>query len=139
MSKVQKILVTLPGLCLFVLVGCSAFQDAIIPAYVEPVAAEYADADVPLFMPYTTLLDAKYVATKMDFVHSVGQLKYAYLKSNIDLNIAMSEEIKKMVFTPEGPIGLLLPTLLGGTLGAVLISKPGDKKKIVELEKNGKT
>lgn len=139
MSKVQKILITFSGLCLVVILGCAAVQDIIVPTYVEPAAIEYANADVPLLLPYTTLADAKYVNAKMDFIHSIGQLKYSYLKNNLTFNIAMSEQIKQAVFTPEGPVGLLLPTLLGGALGATLISKPGDKKKITELEKSNGT
>ena len=133
----EKLGIFFVGLGLFVLLGCSAFQDTIIPTYIDPAAIEYADANVPLLLPYTTLTDAKYVDAKLDYIHSLDNLEYAYLKDGLQMHIANAEEFKRVVFNPEGPIGLLLPTLFGGTLGALLIPRPKDKKEIENL-KNGK-
>ncbi len=88
-------------------------------------------------MPYTTLWDAKRVGMAIDYKITIARFKGGYYKSMTNLSILAGENIKSTVFSPEGPIGLLLPTLLGGTLGAMLIKRPGDKsKKEVELEKS---
>ena len=53
-----------------------------------------------------------------------------HLKSIQNENMALALQVKETVFTPTGPIGLALTTLFGGTMGALLIPRPGDKKKI---------
>jgi len=88
-------------------------------------------------MPYTTLFDAKRVGQAIDFKLTIEKIKGGYYKNVTNLSIIAGEEIKSTLFSPEGPVGLLLPTLFGGTLGAMLIKRPGDKsKKEVELEKS---
>ena len=77
---------------------------------------------------------------KIDFEHSLKQvsdkLKYDYLKGGMRFYIGAGEETKAALFSPTGPIGMLLPTSLAGTAAALLVSKPSDKKKIKELEGN---
>ncbi len=137
MNKKQKILMGLMVMGLAVMFGCSAFQDVITPTYVNEEAAEWADTTAKLFMPYTTLWDAKRVGMAIDYKITIERFKGGYYKSMTNLSILAGENIKATVFSPDGPIGLLLPTLLGGTLGAMLIKRPGDKsKKEVELEKS---
>jgi hypothetical protein len=138
MNKKQKLLTVLMAMGLAIMFGCSAIQDIITPTYVSPDAATWADTTPKLFMPYTTLFDAKRVGMAIDYKIIVEKFKGGYYKGMTNLSILAGEEIKATVFSPDGPIGLLLPTLFGGTLGAMLISKPDDKKKIRELEvKNG--
>ena len=137
MNKKQKTLTVLMVMGLAVMFGCSAFQDVITPTYVSEEAAKWADTTPKLFMPYTTLWDAKRVGMAIDYKIMIERFKGGYYKSMTNLSILAGENIKSTVFSPEGPIGLLLPTLLGGTLGAMLIKRPGDKsKKEVELEKS---
>ncbi len=137
MSKLQKTLMGVCILCLVLFIGCGAFQDAITPAFIDPAAIDFADADVPLLMPYTTIIDSKYVDKKMDLVHGIGQLEYSYLKHNLAFHLAVAEQLKQTVFSPQGGLGLLIPALGGLGIGTFGLSKPKDKKIIEEL-KNGK-
>ncbi len=137
MNKKQKTLTVLMVMGLAVMFGCSAIQDVLTPTYVNEEAAAWADVPTKLLMPYTTLFDAKRVGVAIDFKLTMMRFTGGYYKSITNLSILAGEEIKATVFSPEGPIGLLLPTLLGGTLGAMLIKRPGDKsKKEVELEQS---
>lgn len=137
MNKKQKTLTVLMGMCLAVMFCCSACQDLITPTYVSIEAAEWANVPTKLIMPYTTLWDAKRVGQAIDFKLTIERIRGGYYKNITNLSILAGEEIKATVFSPDGPVGLLMPMLLGGGLGAMLIKRPGDKsKKEVELEKS---
>ncbi len=137
MNKKQKTLTVLMVMGLAVMFGCSAVQDVITPTYVDEEAADWADTTPKLFMPYTTLWDAKRVGRAIDYKLTITKIKGGYYKGITNLSILAGEEIKTTLFSPQGPVGLLLPTLFGGTLGAMLIKRPGDKsKKEVDLEKS---
>lgn len=129
MNKKQKLLTILAAIGLIIFTSCSAVQDIIVPAYVDKDAAEWVDTTPKLFMPYTTLWDAKRIGTLLDYKFAQEKIKYGYYSSITNLSILAGEEIKATVFSPEGPVALLLPTLFGGTLGALLIKRPGDKSK----------
>jgi len=137
--KFQKLIIWLSVLGLTLMLGCSSFQDALTPCYIPPASLDYADAEPTTILPFTTLFDARRVSFKMDFVHlkkqTLDNLHYNFLRGMNTFHIAAAEELQAKLFSPEGPIGLLFPTLMAGTLGALLISKPTDKKKIIELEK----
>ena len=83
---------------LTVMLGCASFQDALTPCYIPPASLEYADANATTFFPFTTLFDARRVDAKVDYVYAIGKLEYEFL----------------------------LPTIFGGTLGALLIKRPQD-------------
>jgi len=137
MNKKQKTLTVLMVMGLAVMFGCSAIQDVLTPTFVDENAAAWANTTTRLLMPYTTLFDAKRVGRAIDYKLTIEKIKGGYYKGITNIAILAGEEIKATVFSPEGPIGLLLPTLFGGTLGAMLIKRPGDKsKKEVELEKS---
>lgn len=143
MNKKQKILTAFMVIALALFFGCSAVQDVLTPTYVNEEAAEWADTPTKLLMPYTTLFDAKRVGRAIDFKLTIQKIEGGYYKGITDLGILGGEEIKATVFSPEGPVGLVLPTLFGGTIGTMLGSayrqRPKDKKRIEELEaKNGK-
>ncbi len=136
----KKLTITIATMIILVMFGCSAMMDAVTPCYIEPEAAEYADANSTGFLPFTTLFDAYRIDNKMDYIHERKQLdyarlaeddtlKYGHLKNTHTVNIQGGLDFQQTAFTPEGPIGLLLPTLAGGTLGALLIKRPGDTKK----------
>ena len=147
MRKLLKsILMTLPVLFLLLLLGCSMFQDAITPAYIEPDAIKYTGEKATSFLPYTSLLDAYRIDNRMNYVHELTQIEYerlaaddtmeyGFLKDSAITNIAAAAEFKQMVFDPAGPLGLLLPAGFGTLIGATMISKPDDRRKIIELEK----
>jgi hypothetical protein len=137
---------------LVVMFGCSGFQDVIVPCHIDEEAANYADIPIISYMPWTTIWDARRVDSYMKFNHTVMQVTYQrmqeddtlqfdFLRNNLRVNLADATQLQEQLFDPAGPIGLLIPTLCAGTLCATLISKPGDKKKITELETklNGKT
>lgn len=133
MNKIQKTLVAAIGLFLVGLFGCSAFQDAITPCHIDPDCAAYADANVPMLLPWTTVTDAKYVNKKMEYVHSIGQLEYNYLKENMTSYLADAAQFQAAVFSPSGPVGLLLPALGGLGIGAIAIPRRQErelKKKV---------
>ncbi len=128
--KFQKIITGLCVIGLTVILGCSSFQDAVTPCYIPEEVIKSTGTNLPLIsgMPYTSLFDARHVKTK---------LYYQYLLHNnlMTTSIQASEMFQQKIFSPSGPLALLLPTGLGLTLGTLLLSKPEDKKKIVELEK----
>lgn len=147
----NRLIITLVGAFIIALIGCSSMQDVITPAYIEPEAISYADMnDVPSFMPWTSLWDLKRIEQRMNFNHTVKQivcdrmkeddtLGYNFLKGAVAQSIKDAEEFKSTIFSPEGPIGMLLPMVLGGTFGALVIKRPGDKtkKQVEEVLKTG--
>ena len=140
MNKKQKTLTVLMVMCLGVMFGCSALQDVITPTYVSEEAAEWVNTTPKLFMPYTTLFDAKRVEAAIDFKITTDKIKGGYYKNITNLGILGGEEIKTTLFSPQGPVGLALPMLFGGTIGTLLggayRQRPKDKKRIEELEKS---
>jgi len=139
-NKIKVILVAISATMLIAFFGCAAFQDALTPAYIEPEAAEYAKTEKMSFMPYTTLLDADRVGKRMAYVHKLTQLglardieddviRYGFLNDIHLAHIQNAQAFQSQVFSVDSPLGLLMPTLFGGTLGALLIRRPGDKKK----------
>ncbi len=137
-SKTQNLIATCSIFLLIVILGCASFQDVITPCYISPAVIKYADTNSTSILPWTTLFDAKRVAAKMDFVHAWNQasdrMNYAYLNGISQFHIAGAEELKASLFSPTGPLALIIPTGLAATAGALLFSKPSDKKKIKELE-----
>jgi hypothetical protein len=150
MSKLKtlfkSLLLALPVLGLLIILGCSFVQDSVTPCYINPEQIEYTGAEATSLVPYTTLADARRITAQMNYLHTETQIgftrlqeddirKVNYLQERATLYQAQAEEFKSIVFDPEGPIGLLLPAGLGTLMGATLISKGSDKKKIAELEK----
>lgn len=140
----RKLLIFLSALFLVIILGCSTIQDAITPCYINPILLADANDTGKTFMPFTTVFDAERIIKKFDFLYSIEkatlELRYGYLRGAQLASIAASRQLQQKVFSLEGPLGLMFPTLLGGTLGTLLLSKPKDKKKIAELEekiKNG--
>lgn len=136
--KIQNLIATVSVLLLIVLLGCASFQDALTPCYVSQAVLRYADSNSTSILPWSTLFDAKRITAKMDYVHSWNQIsdrmKYEYLSGIHRFHIAGAEELKTSLFDPTGPLALLIPTSLAATAGALLFSKPSDKKKIKDLE-----
>lgn len=128
------------GLLLIALIGCASMQDIATPCWIDEAAGVYADEPLTSLLPWTTVYDAERIARKIVFVHSFTQIEFDRLKAdevmNVDFilgnhnrHVADARELQTIVFDPTGPIGILLPTLLGGTLGALVIPRPGDEKK----------
>ena len=113
------------------LFGCATVQDVITPCYIPKASVKYANSEATSFLPFTTLFDSKRIQAKMDYVHAVNQvsdkMEYEFLKGLNTFHAEAAEQLQAAMFSPEGPIGLLLPTIFGGTLGALLIKRPGDK------------
>lgn len=140
MNKKQKLLTFIVAAILLLSIGSSCVQDVIIPAYIDKDAAAWAGVPTKLFLPYTTLWDVKRLGLAIDYKILMEKIKGGYYKNITNISILAGEEIKQVVFNPAGPMGLIVSGLGFGTLGAVLVKRPGDKsKKEVELEKaNGK-
>jgi len=142
----KNLLIIVASLGLAIIIGCSAMMDGVTPAVIEPEAADYAGRPIKKFMPYTSLLDAQRIDAWVDYVHLKRQASFAreaeddlawvsFLKDRAAFHKANAMQFQQMVFSPEGPIGLLFPSLFAGTLGALLIKRPGDKsKKEIETE-----
>lgn len=137
-SVIHKLIASFSLFALIVILGCSAFQDVLTPAWIPQSALVYADANGPSVLPWTTLFDARRVRAKMAFVHSWNRIKddirYEYESGISQFHITGAEQLQAAIFSPTGPIGMLIPASLAGTAGALLFSKPADKKKIKELE-----
>jgi len=141
-KKLKKLLQTtvmvLAGIMALVFVGAGCVQDAVTPAYVSEEAAEWANVSTKLFMPYTTLWDAKRLANAIDYKLTIERIKGGYYKNTTNLSILSGEELKNTIFKPDGLLSLLM---IGGptfAAGSYLISKPKDKKEIEELKNGGK-
>lgn len=123
---IQTTVITLAVLILTIVMGCSLVMDAITPCYVPAELGTFVGEDMTSFVPYTTVFDAERMLRKM-----------YYLAEGVNMGITGAREFQAKVFNPAGPLGLLM---VGGpalALGALGISKPKDKKKLVELEKKG--
>lgn len=137
-AKTQNLIATLTIFLLIVILGCASFQAALTPCYVSPAAAAWAQTKTTSIFPWTTLFDAQRVEMKLDYVYTMKQivdtLDYEYHKGMTRFHKAAGEELRSTLFDPTGPLALLIPTSLAATAGALLFSKPTDKKKIKELE-----
>lgn len=133
----NTVIIVLVGAISVIFIGAGCVQDAVTPAYVSESAAEWAGVPAKLFLPYTTLWDAKRVGMAIDYKLTIERIKGGYYKNVTNLSILAGEELRNTVFAPDGLLSLLL---IGGptfAMGSFLISKPKDKKEIEEL-KNGK-
>ena len=152
MKYAKTILVTLSAVILAVMFGCAAMMDLATPSHIEPDSITYSLEEARSWLPWTTLWDSYRIDKRMDYVHQLKQTSYArlaeddnmeygFLKQANIVDIQGAKEFQRAVFTPEGPIGLLFPTLFGGTLGALLIPRLSEKEKDKELIaiKNGTT
>ena len=150
MKLYQKILTVVSAVVLVTVLGCSAWMDGLTPAYIDPVAIDYAET-TPTVLPipgYTSLWDAKRIQGELDFQHFVKQVdiartleddaaRYKHLQRAMQINIASAEELRDTLFSSTGPVSILAAGL-GLGLGAYLIPRPSDRRRIAELE-NGKT
>jgi len=149
MPKLQKIMVGFTIIFLVAFLSCAGFQDAVTPCHIDAEVAEYSEGDMATYLPFTTLRDAKELKRRMDFMHLSNQeeinrlseddfMIYHFLDDSLSVGMSDAEQLRDNLFDPAGPGGLLITTLLGGTLGATLIKRPGDKSK-KELEQTVKT
>lgn len=132
----ETTVIVLAGIIVILFVGAGCIQDVITPCYVDQDAAEWAGVPTKLFLPYSTLWDAKRLACAIDYKLTIERIKGGYYKSITNLSVLAGEELKNTVFAPDGLLSLLM---IGGpslALGAYGISKPKDRKQIEEL-KNG--
>lgn len=139
-KKLKSLIITICVLGLVVLYGCAAVSNVATPCFISEDVIEYSGEKPTSILPWTTLYDAERIDKAMDFMHLIKQRdleramdddydEYTYIKSIQNEHTASARQIKETVFTPTGPVGLALTTLFGGTMGALLIPRPGDKKK----------
>lgn len=134
----QTTIIVLAGLLSLVFIGAGCVQDVVTPCYISEEAAEWAGVPTKIFLPYTSLWDAKRVTNAIDYKITLEKIKGGYYKNISNISILAAEDFKDTIFSPDGFLSLLLiggPTL---ALGAYGISKPKDKREIEEL-KNGKS
>jgi hypothetical protein len=151
MNWFQKLLTLLSAVILVTVLGCAAWMEGLTPAYVDPAAIEYADTE-PTVLPipgYVSLWDARRIKRELDFAHLTeqiriardledDQMRYKHLQDAMQINIASAEELRNTLFSSTGPLSILFAAVPALGLGAYLIQRPSDRKKITELE-NGKT
>ena len=148
MNKKQKILVGVLVLFLVAVFGCAAVQNAVTPQYINPEVGEYTGESMTSWMPWTTIWDGDRLAAKMTFLHEANLIEltraaeddtkyYGFLNDALILDRQDAVALKAAVFSPTGPLGMMLSGLPLLGIGAMCISKPGDKKLIAELQ-NGK-
>lgn len=135
MSVGQKLLMSIVAMLLILFIGSSCVQDLIIPAYVNEEAAEWAGVPTKIINPfYPTLWDAKRVALWIAFKKQQYMIEAGFYENITAISVAGAEEIKDVVFSPNG-LGMILPASLAGVLGAIgggrYIKRPEEK----ELEK----
>lgn len=146
MKKLKTIIVGVCVLALAMMLACSSMQDILTPAYIDPAAIAYADANVPGMLPYTSLFDARKVSHLLDYRHLIKTMledaEYTYLKNITTMHIQASEEFQERMFSPTGPFGLLLTMVPAGVLGTMAggryIKRKGDlTKEEHEIAMNG--
>jgi len=141
-KKTQKIIITVSIFLLAAFVGCSMFQNAVIPCQIEPDAIDYTGESPTTWVPYTTLSDAKRIQKKAELKHLITLLEldrkkedenllFAPITDGLVVNIAASTELKQTVFDPEKGIGLLIAAGLGIGVGGFGIKRSQER----ELEK----
>ena len=136
MKWIKKLPMVLAGVLLMALLGCSAMLDAITPCYIPPMTVEYAKAEPTSFIPFTTLWDSQRIDRLVNWEFQKEQIKYGFIKELSQIHQFAAEELQAKVMMPAitGIVGS--GALAFGWLG---MSKPKDKKKIIEAEaKNGK-
>ena len=132
----KKILMGVVGLLLLTLLGCSAVLDAISPCYIPPMAIEYSKTDATSFLPYTTLWDSERVMLRMGWEWEKAKLKHGFIKKITLTSQDVARKFQVNVISPAITAVFGSSTLALGWLG---MSKPDDKKKLIENEaKNGK-
>jgi hypothetical protein len=128
--------------------GCISLQDIATPCVIEPAAAEYAKVKPTSFLPWTTLYDAKRVTLHMDYQHQLKQIELMRDLQDDDLHVTFirdahvahveaAKEFRDSAFSPESTGSLLASGLGFGTLGALLIKRPGDKSEKQIKAENG--
>lgn len=149
MRKLGKGLVTLVCIVgLVIMFGCATFQELGTLCHIDGVAIKYAGLEATSYLPWTTLWDAQRIRKGILYNHKLTQMIYqraqeddnievAYIIESLDTSIMSAEEFKNAVFDPAGPIGLALPMIFGGTLGALFI--PRKRERDLEKQLNGKT
>ena len=146
MSKKQKVVVVLLGALLTFMVGCSSFQNVLTPAYIYPNAIEYSEVDVPEFLPWTTLWDLDRVERGIEYKHYLKVVSLQreiedndflknWFKDSLSISRQNAIELRDNLFSPTGPMSLLLTACPALGIGWLALSKPSDKKHIIELEK----
>ncbi|KKL96379.1 hypothetical protein LCGC14_1845080 [marine sediment metagenome] len=144
MNKLKALIIVVCIMGLTAIFGCSLIMDVATPSYISPAALAYADANVPLipWMPFTSLFDARFVEKKMDFQHLLNNMteeaKYNFHKGSVVSSIIVGEKFQQAVFSPTGPIGLMLPASLAGILGTMAGGKYIKSPREKELEKEKK-
>lgn len=148
MNWIQKLLVLVSTIVLVTVLGCSAWMDGLTPVFIDPAAIVYSEASPKVFTPYTSLWDARRIQREMNYQHYTKKVaairniedvdtRHKYLNDAMDGYIASAEELRDTAFGPTGPLSILFAAVPALGLGAYLIPRPSDRKRITELE-NGK-
>lgn len=125
---------------LLAFLGCAGMINGIIPCFIDQEAADYAGEKINSILPWSTLRDAERIQLKMEFVHETNQIEFDRGKMDDSRYHLMlqdaqarymveSKELRDAFTDPSRPAGLMIATLLGGTIGALAIPRPGDEKK----------
>ena len=136
MKWIKKLPMVLVGLLLLALLGCTALLAVITPGHVPPMLIKYAKAEPTSYMPFTTLWDLQRITRLADWEFKKEQLKYGFIKELSQIHQFAAKELQTKFMMPAIS-GLMSMGALG--VGWFGMSKPSDKKKIIEIEaKNGK-
>ena len=127
-------------LILFValMVGC-AFQDYLVPCYIDERVGEYTDANMTSLLPITTIADAKRLIEELNFVAiekrevwlqriEKDHRTHTFLANSTAFNLINAQEFQETLFAPTGVFGALTG-LMGLGAGAMFIKRPGDLRK----------
>ena len=135
----QTTVIVLAGIMVILFVGAGCIQDVATPTYVDQDAAEWAGVPTHLFLPWSTLWDAKRLERAIDYKLTIERIKGGYYKSITNLSILAGEELKNTVFAPDGLLSLLM---IGGpclAAGGMFIPRGKDRKEIEALKNGNKS
>jgi hypothetical protein len=131
MKWIKKLPMVLAALLLVALLGCQALLNVVTPCHISQMTIDYAEAEPTSYMPWTTLFDSERIQGLARWKFQKEQLKYGFIKELLVINQFAAKELQTKVIQPAitGIVGS--GALAFGWLG---MSKPSDKKKIIEEE-----
>ena len=129
-KKLKTLIITTCIITLAGIFGACSVQEIITPCFIPQEIIDSVNVNVPIisWWPWTSLFDAYYVKTKLDF-------QYLLHSNLMETSIHTSEVFRQNLFSPTGLISAVIPASLAGILGIFgggrFVKSPREK----ELEK----
>lgn len=121
------------------LMGACAFQDHLVPNYIDERIGERTGAEMTSLVPWTTVADAKRLGRELNFVSvekreallqeiEKGDRYDSFLAESHRLYLIDGNALRETLFGPTGVVSALTG-LIGLSAGTFLLKRPGDLRK----------